>query len=252
MPSNLDFMEDPWDNPSHVKYKTCPTPAEAEYFHYADLNEFIQSHGSEQTLVVLDYGAGASPYRKYFPNSDYRRADITGAPSLHYKIGADSTISESDETFDLILSTQVAEHVVNPDVYFRECFRLLKKGGRLILTTHGIWDEHGSPYDFQRWTDSGMRRDLERAGFRPPKTYKITCGIRAAILIFTRALYGTTPPEGRWQRFLFKSFRFSYSRILPAIHRLVDNWWRNEKIVTSPEESAPTTWYLVIAALAEK
>jgi SAM-dependent methyltransferase len=241
-----------WESPLHVLHKTEPAYTNAMYPHLVDLNEFIKAHASTSRLTILDYGAGASPYKKYFPNADYRRADITGSPSLQYQIRPDSTISEADGTFDIILSTQVAEHVVNPDVYFKECFRLLKSGGKLVLTTHGIWDEHGSPYDFQRWTDSGLARDLEAAGFKQPEIYKLTCGLRAAILIFTRALFASRPPQAPFQKFLFKTFRLPYSKLFPFFYKLADKWWPEDKIVHVSGESDTPTWYIVIATVAQK
>jgi SAM-dependent methyltransferase len=247
------LRDDPWDDPNLVQSKIVPVPSHMDYPHLVDLNDFMKSHGSSEALTILDYGAGASPYKSYFPKSDYRRADITNASALRYKIRPDSTIAEADGTFDLIISTQVAEHVPNPDVYFKECFRLLKPGGKLILSTHGIWDEHGSPYDFQRWTDSGLSRDIKSAGFLQPDIYKLTCGMRAALLIFTRTLFTTTPPVPLLRRFLFKSFRWFYSKFFSYLYQLGDRWWPEDKIVKVVEGGAPTpVWYVVIAAIAKK
>lgn len=245
-------VKDPWESILHVQHKTNPAYSNKDYLHLADLNEFLKANGSNEALTMLDYGAGASPYRQYFPHADYRRADITGAASLQYKIDQDSTLPESDETFDLVLSTQVAEHVPNPEVYFKECFRLLKKGGRLILTTHGIWDEHGSPYDFQRWTGDGLRRDVEKAGFQQVTVYKLTCGIRSAFQIFTRCLFDTLVPDRPLSKLLFKSFRFIYSKLFPLIYRICDHWWPQDGIVKIEEDNRGSTWYIVIAVIAKK
>lgn len=244
--------EDHWNDPIHEKQKTESSRSDFDYPHYADLNRFIKGFATDKALVVLDYGAGASPYRKYFPNADYRRADITGAPNLNYQIGDDSVIAEHDECFDLILSTQVAEHLPQPDTYFKECHRLLRPDGRLVLTTHGIWEEHGSPYDFQRWTANGLRRDLERAGFRRLRIYKITCGLSAMMLFFSRVLFATTAPEVPWRRALFKGFRYAYSKLFPNIYEIAERWWPDQAIVESREDDDGPVWYIVIAAVAEK
>lgn len=243
---------DPWGGQLHIVHKIQPAYTNSAYPHLVDLNEFIKREGSADRLIILDYGAGASPYQGYFPNSDYRRADITGASYLAYEIQADSRINERDETFDLIISTQVAEHVPNPEVYFAECYRLLKKGGRLILTTHGIWEEHGSPYDFQRWTGRGLARDLREAGFQHAEIYKLTCGMRAAFCTFTRALFEAEKPKPGFRRLVFKTFRTLYSKIFPSLYRLSDRYWPNEKIVPDDGQTQSSNWYLAIAAIAKK
>lgn len=43
-----------------------------------------------------------------------------------------------NEEFDVIFSGQVIEHLYNPDFFLDECFRVLKKGGKLILTTPNL------------------------------------------------------------------------------------------------------------------
>jgi SAM-dependent methyltransferase len=246
------IQDDPWSNPNQVLHRIAPTYSNDCYLVWVDLKEFIKRNASQDSIKVLDYGAGASPYKQYFPKADYRRADVTKATYLDYHIQSDSTIVESDETFDLIISTQVAEHVINPDVYFKECFRLLKKGGKLILTTHGIWEEHGSPYDFQRWTEEGFRRDLTKAGFKQMDIYKLTCGMRAGIVLFTRILFSTKSPESPVKSFLFKAFRFSYSRIFGLIHWLCEKWFPEDAIVNTRHTRSNPIFYVDIAVVAQK
>jgi hypothetical protein len=48
---------------------------------------------------------------------------------------------------------------------FWESYRVLKKGGRLLLTTPFMWEEHEQPYDFGRYSSFGLRAILERNGF---------------------------------------------------------------------------------------
>jgi SAM-dependent methyltransferase len=241
-----------WENPDHVRLRNQARPTDQEYFHFADLFEFIKRNSTADKITVLDYGAGSSPYRACFPGADYRRADIIPAPGLQYCIRPDSTVPEKDGVFDLVLSTQVAEHVANPETYFKESFRLLKKGGKLILTTHGLWEEHGVPYDFQRWTEQGMRRDLQQAGFKQPQIYKLTCGFRALMFLFTKTYFAAPPPAPWLPRKAFKCIRLVYSRLFPLIYRLCDKYWPDQKIVQAAEGSTTAPFYIVIAAVAEK
>lgn len=41
----------------------------------------------------------------------------------------------NDDTFDMIYSKSLIEHLNKPENYFRECYRVLKKGGKIITFT---------------------------------------------------------------------------------------------------------------------
>jgi SAM-dependent methyltransferase len=115
---------------------------------------------------VLDYGCADQPYRHFAPpGAEYVGADIPGNPLASVEIAPDGTIPVGDGEFDAVLSTQVLEHVEDPAVYLHECFRVLRPGGRMLLSTHGIMVWHPDPDDYWRWTHSGLRRQVEQAGF---------------------------------------------------------------------------------------
>jgi hypothetical protein len=44
-------------------------------------------------------------------------------------------------------------------------FRVLKRGGRLYLVAPQVWEEHGIPRDYYRFTRFGLRRLFEKTGF---------------------------------------------------------------------------------------
>ena len=115
---------------------------------------------------ILDYGCAEKPYRPLFlARADYVGADLPGNPAADLVINPDGTVPLGDQSFDLVLSTQVLEHVSDPDLYLRECLRLLRPGGRLLLTTHGIFAYHPDPVDLWRWTCEGLQEAVRRTGF---------------------------------------------------------------------------------------
>jgi len=116
---------------------------------------------------ILDYGCGSKPYQALFTKKfkSYVGADIEGNANASLIIGPEGQVPAVDESFDCVLSSQVLEHVVNPQIYLKEAFRVLKKGSHLILSTHGIWPYHPDPTDFWRWTIDGLQREIGRAGF---------------------------------------------------------------------------------------
>jgi SAM-dependent methyltransferase len=116
---------------------------------------------------VLDYGSATAPYRRFFANDvEFIPADLPGNPDAHVIINPDGTLPVADDSFDAILSTQVLEHVGDPALYLAECFRVLRPGGGLLLSTHGTMVWHPDPVDHWRWTCSGLREIVESAGLR--------------------------------------------------------------------------------------
>jgi SAM-dependent methyltransferase len=132
---------------------------------------------------VLDIGAGDSPYRELFRRSTYETVDWANSP--HEDARAADHIASADDlpledaTFDAALATQVLEHVPDPVLVLREMHRVLRPGGRVLITVPFIWEEHERPFDFQRFSSAGVAHVLESAGFsgivvRPRNDYLAT------------------------------------------------------------------------------
>lgn len=117
--------------------------------------------------VLVDYGCGTMPYRQLFESytSKYYGADIKGNPVAEVEIQSNGSLNISDDFATVVLSTQVLEHVTCPKSYLAECYRILKPGGRLVLSTHGYWVYHPCPTDFWRWTGQGLQKIIQEAGF---------------------------------------------------------------------------------------
>jgi SAM-dependent methyltransferase len=116
---------------------------------------------------LLDFGCGNKPYESLFRRkfATYVGADLEGNDDAEVLIDSDGRINAQDNTFDCVLSTQVLEHVTDPQLYLSEARRVLKPSGSLILSTHGIWPYHPDPIDLWRWTVDGLQAEIQRAGF---------------------------------------------------------------------------------------
>lgn len=126
----------------------------------------IEALGCPDGARVLDYGCADQPYRAFLPaDADYVGADLAGNPEADTRIGADGGLELEDAGFDVVLSTQVLEHVADPFVYLRESWRVLRPGGRLLLSTHGLMIYHADPVDYWRWTGEGLHKILRDTGF---------------------------------------------------------------------------------------
>lgn len=141
------------------------------YAHYvralpARLEELSRSLAVGPGDRLLDYGCGEVPYRSFFPEDcEFVPADLPRNPHAALKLNPDSTVPVPDASFDVVLSTQVLEHVADPELYLSECFRVLRPGGQLLLSTHGVFVYHPDPDDYWRWTAAGLRLALTNAGF---------------------------------------------------------------------------------------
>ena len=124
---------------------------------------------------VLDIGAGSAPYRALFAHCDYKTQDFAQLKDAQLRHGGYAPIdfvSEAhaipvpDASFDVILCTEVLEHVPEPIAVAREFGRIVAPGGRLILTAPLGSGIHQEPYHFYGgYTPYWYRQFLRQAGF---------------------------------------------------------------------------------------
>jgi 2-polyprenyl-3-methyl-5-hydroxy-6-metoxy-1,4-benzoquinol methylase len=144
---------------------------------------------------VLEFGAGTGMLVGQMLEERFSCAFVgadllprpTGLPTQVEWIQADlnAPLPCPDSSFDAIMSTEVIEHLENPRAVFREWSRLLRPGGRLLLTTPNqesirslasliLRGHHVAFLDesYPAHLTALVRRDLERlcmeAGFEPP------------------------------------------------------------------------------------
>jgi SAM-dependent methyltransferase len=112
---------------------------------------------------VLNAGAGSRDISDLVDGELYSQ-DIRDAPHIDYASPLDA-IPVADGFFDTIICNAVLEHVENPEEVLAEFGRVCKPGGVLYLCVPFMQPEHLDPTDFQRYTEDGLRREVERHGF---------------------------------------------------------------------------------------
>ena len=129
------------------------------YLHFSTLSEDIQKYAKYAEGTLLDIGSGFSPYKPFFKNvKKYIKMDnfeyLGVKPDI---IGDAMNIPLKNSSVDSIFSSQVLEHVQNPQKMVDEIYRVLKKKGKCILTTHMAQVIHGEPHDYFRFTEYGLK-----------------------------------------------------------------------------------------------
>jgi SAM-dependent methyltransferase len=112
---------------------------------------------------TLDLGCGNAPYRHLLVNVShyigYDR-DKLGRAGV---VGNAVALPFAAQSFDSVLCTQVIEHVSEPWRVFDEIARVLRPGGRMLLSAPQAWRLHEQPHDYYRFTRYGLTYLTERA-----------------------------------------------------------------------------------------
>ncbi|MCK5027390.1 MAG: class I SAM-dependent methyltransferase [Candidatus Pacebacteria bacterium] len=122
---------------------------------------------------VVDIGVGKAPYKKLIKHDVYTGVDIEDRGGVENVLIEDLNegLSLPDNIADLIIITEVLEHIKQPQKAVNELYRVLKKGGECVITVPFVWEMHEVPNDFFRYTYFGIEHLLKEAGF---KSYTVT------------------------------------------------------------------------------
>ncbi|HEY3727891.1 MAG TPA: methyltransferase domain-containing protein [Solirubrobacteraceae bacterium] len=148
---------------------------------------------------VLDVGAGDAPYRELFVGQEYLTLDHddtehAGNVDLH---GSADSIPAGAGEFDVVVCTQVLEHVPEPLTALREFHRVLVPGGLLLATVPFVWEEHELPHDYFRYTRPGIEHLLRRAEYAEWEVQPRTdCFTTLAQLAHNCAWIAGSAPDG--------------------------------------------------------
>lgn len=117
------------------------------------LNEKVAPHAStEKTLEVGAYGK--SSYGLYFPNKV--GLDIREGPGVDV-VGSVYALPFPDNSFDNVLCMVVMEHLEDPKAAIVEMKRVLKVGGKILVSVPFLFPIHDAPNDFWRFTKYGFK-----------------------------------------------------------------------------------------------
>ncbi len=142
----------------------------------------------------------------------------------------------ADASFETVLCAETLEHLRAPAATVAEMHRVLRPGGRVVVTVPFAFRVHGDPNDFQRYTANGLRElfaafdSVERVQSQGGPWSVIACVLRDL-------LYGAKP---RWMPLAIRNF---------LLHRLP--WLsardENPRVRRSDLLRGWTTGYMLVA-----
>jgi SAM-dependent methyltransferase len=210
------------------------------------ISQAIRENSSNLRGKVLDYGCGSRPYEHFFKDSEYIGVDIetSGHPSErkcadYYFNGTD--LPFKNDEFNGVLASEVFEHVFNLQICLKEINRVLKPGGKLLITCPFVWPLHEEPYDFARYTPYAIRQELEAAGFKITKIEQLGTPIEVIIQLWVIEILPVLTRPFRWFR-----------RLEQIINLLLLGFSNFTACLLSKFYSTPSKTYLTNLVIVEK
>jgi SAM-dependent methyltransferase len=163
---------------------------------------------------VLDAGCGAGPGLRFFRD---RGACVTGVDRSAYALSRaallvpeaqlvqgdlQASLPFAPESFDLVVLGDVIEHIADGDRLLRDCFRILRSRGALVLSTINRWDVRRywqgdrwsgvvDPSHVHLYSPPEMRQVLKAAGF---ERVRVRAGAKPVFWLPVRWLVGLPWP----------------------------------------------------------
>lgn len=139
------------------------------------LDSMLSASVHQMQGFVLDIGGKRENKRGTFAPPEnqakawwYLNLDLSTKPSIY----ADVTQTPlMEKTMDCVICTEVLEHLPNPQACMDEIHRLLRDEGVVFASTTFFYPVHADPYDFQRFTEDGLRYLFRH--FRSVEVYRM-------------------------------------------------------------------------------
>lgn len=140
------------------------------------IRAFIQQHARDLGADVLECGARRHDPLAWWTSArdlalgQWTGVDMQAGDNVDCVADLECLPGEWAGRFSGVLCSEVLEHVRRPQAALGEIRRVMRPGAALIVTTLTAFPIHGFPDDFRRWTESGLKAELEDAGFAGIRT----------------------------------------------------------------------------------
>jgi SAM-dependent methyltransferase len=165
---------------------------------------------------VLDFGGGEkAEYRHIIQCTLYQSVNIDSGIEPTYVIGIGEPIPCGDGSFDTVISMNTLEHIFDVQFVLNELSRVLRPGGKLLLSVPFLFPVHGHPDDFFRPTSSWFQQALTKAGLSKVEVLPLYWGPRTTAMTCA----GVQGPAKGLQRQINLLIDFLYMRLRALLRR---------------------------------
>lgn len=227
-------------------------PPQADHLNYSlrrlYVDEFYSNHVAklEQRSHVLDLGGVKHRKRGQFDigchglNVVYANLSTAKQPDVQSDA---AWLPFKPGSFDAVICAELLEHVRDPLSVLREVYRVLRSQGVVLISAPFLYQIHGDPSDYGRYTDQYWREHLAEAGF-------------ASILIERQGLFWSVVVDmvRSWANESAKSgrprspwLRRQVVRMIGRAKRLAVAWDTQPDSVAHPFFTSFTTGFGVVA-----
>ena len=117
------------------------------------LDEKVSKYATDER--VLEVGAfGNQSYNRFFKNKV--GLDIRPGKGVDV-VGSVYELPFKDNKFDMVLCMVVMEHLEDPQKAIKEMQRVLRVGGKILVSVPFMFPMHDTPADYWRFTKYGLR-----------------------------------------------------------------------------------------------
>lgn len=130
------------------------------------LHNFVEFKASAHIKgSVLDVGGGWGRWKTQLAShaTKYSISDLYD-PNADFKDDA-RKLSNKSNSFDTVVCFEALEHIDDMDKVVSELYRVLKKGGKALVTAPFLFSRHGNLNDYWRFTPDGLVFVFQKAGF---------------------------------------------------------------------------------------
>ncbi len=176
------------------------------------LDALVSEYGTDK--LVLEIGSKGEPsYTKFFPNRI--GVDVMGGAGVDVVASVYKLPFEND-SFDLVLCLSVLEHLEKPLEAIFEIRRVVKIGGKVIVSTPFLFPIHDAPGDYWRFTKFGLQK-IFSSGWQIEKLCAETNAQEAFAVLLQRLGYQTKMRLNKFSKF----FVFLFARLIEKMPNMI-------------------------------